>query len=355
MPSSNQAHAPAAPAASRSITSFLHLSAGNMQAGSGSSHAALRPSASVNRLTDEFLRSVSGVGVAHRADADTGNSGGLDEDVVAKMLSDGARTHDAHLHKISLSATNSHSFSRSRMGRIPSVSGSSGSPRSTDRRSRAGAAVAAGSASPSPTSLAAASSAQSQRFPQHQKASRLVQQPKEPLQQAQRRHAPGAAASSAHVSPLPAASLGDPAPLNNSIDMDISGAAQSVPDNALVVLAGLEDIREKKARALESSLGRESVCRFTAVHDIIAAAACCGCLMPRWQVLITHLADIEAKLASIPVPQPSTPCILPFLTPSPLSPSAQLLLINQHPPSRCLLPSMPPLLKQNRKRLIIFH
>ena len=269
MPSSNPAHAPAAPTASRSIRSFLHLSAGNMQAGSGSAVAALRPSANVNRLTDEFLRSVSGVGSVHGADADTGISGSLDEDVVAKMLSDGARSRHAHLHRISLSATNSHSLSRARTGPIPPGSGSNGSPRSSERRSRAAAGSQSNKESPSPSAVAAASSDQAQRWPQHQKANKEPQLPQQSLQQAQLRPASSAAGSSPHVPRPPSTYMGDSSSLSNAAESDNACAAQNVPGDTLAVLAVLDDIREQKAHALESSLGRESVRRVAAEFDVL--------------------------------------------------------------------------------------
>jgi hypothetical protein len=257
MPSSHASQVPAATSASRSIRSFLHL-----QNGKGSASATSLPPASVNRLTDEFLRAVSGVGSTHQAGATSGISGSLDEDVVAKMLSDGARSHDAHLQKMSLVATPSSISSSPRMRKVQKSSGSVSpkSPRSSEARVRA----AAESTSLPPAPAAAASIAKALAQMQLPKPRTDVHQPQQipqPVSQPRQESYKQAARAAA-----PSLSLGDPIPPPPSASRtEDSGGTKArhdiSADGALSVLAGLAEIREMKAGSLERSLERESVRR----------------------------------------------------------------------------------------------
>jgi hypothetical protein len=230
----------------------------HLQNGKGSTSATSLPPASVNRLTDEFLRAVSGVGSTHQAGATSGISGSLDEDVVAKMLSDGARSHDAHLQKMSLLAAHSN-ISSPRMRKVQKSSGSVSpkSPRSSETRVRA----AAESTSLPPVPPAAASIAKALGQMQHPKPRTDVHQPQQKNQpvlqhrQESYKEVAGAAA--------PLLSLGDPlpAPFSASKAEDSKARHDISADGALSVLAGLAEIREMKAGSLERSLEREAVRR----------------------------------------------------------------------------------------------
>lgn len=260
MASSNHSQLPA----SRSIRSFLHL-----QPGRGSSLATTRPPPSVNRLTDEFLRAVSGVGATHGAHAAPGAAGDLDEDVVAKMLSDGARLYDTRLQKNSLAAANSNVSPRVRRAQNPVLSGSSTSPRSSDRRSRAPASatkLVTGSIAMSP---AVASAVGTHTLAQQQLPKPVAQPPPS---------VPGRTASPAahappHLLPEPSQHQAEPHAENKADDTGSRSVGRhAATGGALAVLNDLADIREMKADYLERSLERESV--ISVSHSHINLIAC---------------------------------------------------------------------------------
>jgi hypothetical protein len=260
MASSNHSQLPA----SRSIRSFLHL-----QPGRGSSPATTRPPPSVTRLTDEFLRAVSGVGAKHGAHVAPGAAGDLDEDVVAKMLSDGARLYDTRLQKNSLAAANSNVSPRVRRAQNPVLSGSSTPPRSSDRRSRAPASatkLVTGSIAMSP---AVASAVGTHTLAQQQLPKPVAQPPPS---------VPGRTASPAahappHLLPEPSQHQAEPYAENKADDTGSRSVGRhAATGGALAVLNDLADIREMKADYLERSLERESV--ISVSHSHINLIAC---------------------------------------------------------------------------------
>jgi hypothetical protein len=250
MPTSHASQLPAATSASRSIRSFLHL-----QNGKGTTSATLLPPASVNRLTDEFLRAVNGAGSTHQTGAKSGIGGSLDEDVVAKMLSEGARSHDVHSQKMSLVTTSSN-LSSPRIRKVQKSSGSISpkSPRSSERRMRAAAA----STAPPPMPPAAASIVET--FGQMQKL-----KPKPDTHQPQNQNQPVLQYREESCKEVASAV----APLSSQVQSFLASKPEDAGstkvrqdisvDGALSVLAGLAEIREVKAGSLERSLERESV------------------------------------------------------------------------------------------------
>jgi hypothetical protein len=254
MPSSHASQVPAT-SASRSIRSFLHL-----QNGKGSTSATSLPPASVNRLTDEFLRAVSGVGSTHQAGATSGISGSLDEDVVAKMLSDGARSHDAHLQKMSLAAAPSN-ISGPQMRKVQKSSGSVSpkSPRSSESRVRA----AAESTSLPPVPPAAPPIAKALAQMQLPKPRTDVHQPQQIIQPVIQPRQESYKEVAAAAAPL--LSRGDASPPPSASTTEDSGGTEArrdiSADGAASVLAGLAEIREMKAGSLERSVEREAVRR----------------------------------------------------------------------------------------------
>lgn len=260
MPSSNARQIPAT-SASRSIRSFLHL-----QSSTGAAPAASKPLAPVNRLTDEFLRAVSGVGSSHHTVSKSGSIHGLlDEDVVAKMLSDGAQSRDALALKPSPAATDSNIRTRKSQASFGSVTPRS--PRSSERRSRASAAVT--SSSPKVAAATAVSEANRQMLRlQSKTVSRHLTQ------------------LSQRSDLSPATGLGLHTPVISLQVQPASGAASEATDNsfgsasarrdisaesALAVLADLAEIREMKAESLERSIERESVGRVPAAVHAMAS------------------------------------------------------------------------------------
>jgi hypothetical protein len=246
MSSSNGSKTPA----SRSIRAFLHL-----QTGRGSAPASSRPPASVNRLTDQFLRAVGGPGSSHLADSASGITGDLDEDIIAKMLSDGARSHGAQSQKNSLAAADFHSSPRVRKVHSALDPGGSPSPRTSDRRSRALASAMALVAESAPVATSAVSLDLTHLRMQQQRSKPDTMQP--PLQ---RKQVSPAAHPSPDSLPVSSQSQGHSQPASQTSDTGSRSAGPDVPaHSALAVLGGLTDIREMKADSLLRSHERESV------------------------------------------------------------------------------------------------
>jgi hypothetical protein len=181
----------------------------------------------------------------------------MDEDVIAKMLSDGARSHDLRLQKNSVAAAHSNSSPRERKNPNTvhaSVADSSQSPRSSERRSRA---LASAIALKTPTAAAVTSLAETHLRMDKQGPKSVAHQPKHqpPLHHVQTF---SAANTNSHITPVSLHHHGECCVPSQTADAGRSSAGISA-GSALAVLDGLAEIREMKADSLERSLERESV------------------------------------------------------------------------------------------------
>jgi hypothetical protein len=251
MPTSN-AQQNTGTSASRSIRSFLHL-----QCGASAALLTSKPSAPVNRLTDEFLRAVSGVGSLYRNDSKSSMPGSLDEDVVAKMLSDGARLHDAQ-QKPPLIATDSILRTRKVQTSVGSVTPRS--PSTSERRSRASAAAN----ETSPKAAAATAVPETKRQAPRQQSNILSRQPANFSQ----RNDLSTATGPGFYTPTMSLQVQRASSSLSEVDdaLECSSARRDISaERALTVLSDLAEIRERKADSLERNIERESVSQVAAV------------------------------------------------------------------------------------------
>ena len=202
------------------------------------------------------MRAVSGVGATHGAHAAPGAAGDLDEDVVAKMLSDGARLYDTRLQKNSLAAANSNVSPRVRRAQNAVLSGSSTSPRSSDRRSRVPA-----SATKLVTGSIAISAAVASAIGTHMLTQQQLPKPvAQPPPSVRGRTTSPAAHAPPHLLSEPLQHQAEPYTESKTDDAGSRGVGRhAATGGALAVLNDLADIREMKADYLERSLERESV------------------------------------------------------------------------------------------------
>jgi hypothetical protein len=258
MPSFNTTQMPATSSGSQSIRSFLHL-----QKDRGSVPSTMRRSASVNRLTDDFLRSVSGIGSSACIDSNADINGNFDEDVVAKMLSDGARSHTAPFTQKSHSSASSHSMSQANKGQSLLGSASPRSSRDFERRSKTSAAQSSVSFKLNPVSHLTESRWQQQ---QHEAPISVKAQQNLLAQSEHAPHSDGPRICVTSASSLESQEKSHPI-CNSAKSSNEDGMVNLPSSEASAISAGLAEIREKKASSLERSLERESVSRDAAAHN----------------------------------------------------------------------------------------